>query len=240
MSSVLRINAVNTSRTRPAVGDTKNAFVINDHLGWIKCDGRALNKRQYNLLFQVIGYTFGGSGLTFHLPNMEGRVMGSVGTVTDENARTRSYGPGDSVGELDHRLTIPEMPSHNHDNNSPAVGNTTLAGNTSTNGDHTHGITDPGHSHSYFNQPNTVNPATSLTTTDVADNVNVNQVTGSSTTGITVNTAGNHYHQIASNGGDQYHNNIQPTLFFGNTFIYCGDPRVGTTNFAVGLNPMLI
>jgi hypothetical protein len=36
-----------------------------------------------------------------------------------------------------------------------------------------------------------------------------------------------HRHQIASNGNDQYHNNIQPTLFYGNLFVYSGIPING-------------
>ena len=54
-------------------------------LGWVKCDGLAMDKTADNLLFQVIGYTFGGSGNSFNLPNPAGRVMGTVGTVTDDN-----------------------------------------------------------------------------------------------------------------------------------------------------------
>ena len=245
MTSTLRINAANTARTKPTTGDTKMSFVNTDHLGWLKCDGRAMDKTADNLLFQVIGYSFGGSGNTFNLPNPAGRVMGTVGTVTDSNspAIVRTYTAGQSVGELDHKLILSEIPSHNHDDSTPPVipnVGSTSKGNTSTNGDHTHGITDPGHTHSYVNQPNNVSPAVSLTTTDVADNANVNQTTGSSTTGITINSAGAHYHNIASNGGDQYHNNVQPTLFYGNTFIYCGVPMRGEFPFKIGLAPVLI
>jgi hypothetical protein len=37
-----------------------------------------------------------------------------------------------------------------------------------------------------------------------------------------------------------YHNNIQPTLFYGNTFIYCGVPMRGEFPFKTGLAPVLI
>lgn len=215
-----------------------------------------MDKNAFNLLFQVIGYTFGGSGQTFKLPDPHGRVMGSVGTVTDDNNRSRFFAPGTSVGELDHKLVLSEIPSHNHDDStSPVVpnGGSTSEGNTSTS---LTGITqtntgfaqlnDPGHTHTYYNQPNNVSPAVSLTTTEVADNVNVDQITGRSTTGITdvghihTITDPGHKHKIASNGGDQYHNNIQPTLFYGNSYIYCGIPNYGQYNFAIGRNPVLI
>jgi microcystin-dependent protein len=241
MTSVLTRSAAFTAHTKPNAGDTKTSFVIVDHLGWMVCDGRSLNTTSYNLLFQVIGYTFGGSGSSFSLPNMRGRVMGSVGTVTDASPITTSFAPGQSVGEVSHKLTVPEMPAHNHNKATASPGSNTVAdGTTSVQADHTHGVTDPGHSHSYFNQPNTVNPAVSLTTTDVADNVNVNQTTGSSTTGVTINPAGTHSHTISSNGGDQYHNNMQPTLFYGNTFIYSGIPTMGAWPYQTGLNPILI
>jgi hypothetical protein len=205
MTSVLSRSSALTARTKPLTGDTKSSFVNADHMGWMQCDGRSLDTTAYALLFKVIGYTFGGSGANFNLPNMRGRVMGSVGSVTDPN-ETTAFTPGQSTGEVRHRLTIPEMPSHNH------------------------GITDPGHSHSYFNQPYNTNPAVSLTTTNVADDVNVNQTTGTSTTGITINNT----------GGDQYHNNMQPTLFYGNTFIYCGIPTLGIYPYTTGANPVLI
>jgi len=241
MTSLLRVNAANTARTKPTTGDTKTSFVNTDHLGWLKADGRSLDTTAYNLLFQVIGYTFGGSGSSFNLPNPAGRVMGTIGTVTDDDARSRTYTAGQMVGELDHKLTVPEMPAHNHNKNTASPGaNTTADGTTSVNGAHTHTITDPGHTHSYLNQHNGVNVNNLTTQLDVADNIDITQTTGSSTTGITINTAGDHTHTISSNGGDQYHNNIQPTLFYGNTFIYSGIPMVGNFPFKTGLAPVLI
>jgi microcystin-dependent protein len=241
MTSVLSRSSALTARTKPLTGDTKTSFVNDDHMGWMQCDGRSLDTTAYALLFKVIGYTFGGSGANFNLPNMRGRVMGTVGTVTDDSPVTTSFTPGQSIGEVRHQLTVPEMPSHNHNKATASPGiNTVADGTTSVQADHTHGITDPGHTHSYFNQSNTANPAVSLTTTDVADNVNVGQTTGTSTTGITVNPAGSHSHTISSNGGDQFHNNMQPTLFYGNTFIYCGIPTLGIYPYNTGANPVLI
>ena len=243
MTSTLRVNAANTARTKPTTGDTKMSFVNTDHLGWLKCDGRAMDKTADNLLFQVIGYTFGGSGNTFNLPNPAGRVMGTVGTVTDANtpAIVRTYAKGDSVGELEHKLTVPEMPAHNHNKLTASPGaNTTADGTTSIQAEHTHGITDLGHSHpvSYY----TPLPATtaSIAGHEVADNTTIITSTSPAFTNISIDLAGAHSHTISSNGGDQYHNNIQPTLFYGNTFIYCGVPMRGEFPFKTGLAPVLI
>lgn len=242
MSSLLRFNAASTARNRPLTGDTKSSFVLDDHLGWLKCDGRGMDKVLFNLLFQVIGYQFGGSGNTFNLPNLQGRVMGNTGFVTDQNSRTRTFAPGTSTGELDHKLIQSEMPSHNHDDStSPVIpnGGSTAKGNTSTS---VTGVTDSGHTHIYSNQSNDtdVSGANVLSTT-IADNVDVSHTTD---TGYAVIVDPGHTHTIASNGGDQYHNNIQPTLFYGNTFIYSGVPITKDFPFLfpfhAGRNPVLI
>jgi microcystin-dependent protein len=250
MTSTMRVNAANTARTKPTTGDTKMSFVNTDHLGWLICKNddpahpelpRALDTTTYNLLFQVIGYTFGGSGNTFHLPHTAGRVMGSTGLVTDSENRTRTYTAGNKVGELDHKLTVPEMPAHNHNKAAASPGiNTVADGTTSVEANHTHGITDPGHFHTYSDTPNNQSVHTISTQDSAADNYRNTANTSSSTTGISVNPAGSHSHIISSNGGNQYHNNIQPTLFYGNTFIYSGIPMLGNFPFKTGLAPVLI
>ena len=143
MSSLLRFNAALTARNRPLTGDTKSSFVLDDHLGWLKCDGRGMDKVVFNLLFQVIGYQFGGSGNTFNLPDLQGRVMGNTGFVTDQNSRTRTFAPGTSIGELDHKLIQSEMPSHNHDINGLQSNAPPVTGNGSTSSNAT-GITHNG------------------------------------------------------------------------------------------------
>ena len=175
---------------KPVVGDTKLSLVGTDHLGWLLCNGRSLDVSSFNRLYNVIGNTYGGNSTSFYLPNPAGRVLGVIGSGPGLTARRA----GDISGEEMHTLTIAEMPTHSHT------------------------ITDPGHDHTYTNEPNTASPAVSLTTMNVADNSAVQQRTGTSTTGITINNTGN-------NGP---HNNIQPTLFVGNMFIYSGQIQVGT------------
>lgn len=83
--------------------------------GWLPCDGRLLNRVEYSELFDKIGTQFGaGDGsTTFALPDLCGRVpigLGSTG-LTDRSM-------GDMGGEETHTLTVAEMPSHTHVQNS--------------------------------------------------------------------------------------------------------------------------
>ncbi|MBS5828224.1 MAG: tail fiber protein [Campylobacter concisus] len=48
--------------------------------GFLMADGRSLKKAEYAELFDVIGYTYGGSGDNFNLPNFaDGKFMRSIG-----------------------------------------------------------------------------------------------------------------------------------------------------------------
>lgn len=114
MSSVIRRYGATPVLTP---GDTKMSLLGDDHNGWMKCDGRLLDKDMFISLFNAIGYTFGGSGANFKLPDMRGRVAGAAGTgaVLDMAGRAlTARAVGTYTGEEVHLLTIAEMPSHTH------------------------------------------------------------------------------------------------------------------------------
>ena len=46
---------------------------------WRQCNGATLSKTTYPELFAVIGYTYGGSGDNFELPNLRGKFVTGVG-----------------------------------------------------------------------------------------------------------------------------------------------------------------
>jgi microcystin-dependent protein len=205
MTSVLTHYLTFTSSQKPTVGDTKLSLVGADHLGWLLCDGRTLNISDYYYLHEVIGTTYGSNAsTTFNLPNPAGRVLGVIGSGLGLTPRVA----GSNVGAETHTLTIAEMPTHNH----PGSSNNTA----------TTGVTDPGHNHSYVNQPNhTGVSGAAVLTTDVADNVNVGATTG--TTSVVLTDPGHTHTLVMSNqGGSNAHNNMQPTLFIGNMFIFSG------------------
>jgi microcystin-dependent protein len=167
------------------LGDVKMSVYNNDFYGWLKCNGRSLSRDTYAALFAVIGTSFGSvDGNSFSLPDCRGRVLGTLGQGASLTNRTL----GDSVGTETHTLSVGEMPSHSHT------------------------ITDPGHTHTYVNQLNDQNTDNAFASETAADQADIGQTTGSSTTGITVNNA----------GGGGAHNNMQPTLFIGHVYIYSG------------------
>jgi microcystin-dependent protein len=167
-------------------------------MGWLLCDGRTVAISDFEFLFNVIGYSYGGSGDNFRLPNAAGRVPGIVGTGTDANSSTFTIALGSTIGEYQHTLTVAEMPTHNH------------------------GVTDPGHRHSlttvnddYNNS--SVYPNNSRISAPQYDSGTVTLWTSSvssTTTGISINNT----------GGSNQHNNIQPMIGMGNMFVYCGRP----------------
>lgn len=75
--------------------------------GWLLCQGQSVAKATYPFLFAAIGYTYGGSGANFNVPDMRGQVPVGIGG-------TLGLTLGQEFGEVTHTLTIPEMPSHNH------------------------------------------------------------------------------------------------------------------------------
>jgi microcystin-dependent protein len=97
MTSTLRTTFDLPATARPTVGDLKMSIVDADHIGWLRCDGRALSTDEYRILFAVLGYRFGGSGSTFYLPNPQGRVLGCAGTAAGISGETWSI--GDVSGE---------------------------------------------------------------------------------------------------------------------------------------------
>lgn len=234
------------STQQPTIGDTKFSVVNQDHMGWMNCDGRLVSVEEYALLFHVVGYSFGGSGDQFRLPDMRSRVPGAINQGTGLTNRTL----GDAVGAETHTLTIAEMPSHNHGTNA----SDTVVGNNLTGaaGGHTHGITDPGHIHDITDPGHThsgVPDQASTAINGASNNTGNGGTTGTgftsisvnmSTTGILINAVADHQHSIATQGGDDPHNNMQPTLFIGNMFMYSGKLHSGSSKWRYAIDTNIL
>lgn len=94
--------------------------------GWFICNGATYNKIIYDKLFSAIGYTFGGSGEFFAVPDLRGRVV--VGSASDASGITNKN-VGDLGGSETHTLTEDEMPAHTHTVNTDISGWTSSAYN---------------------------------------------------------------------------------------------------------------
>lgn len=75
--------------------------------GWVLCDGSLKSRTQYSALFQVIGYSHGGSGDQFRVPDYRGMFLRGVdaGSGRDPEAAVRSAmfsggNTGNQVGSI--------------------------------------------------------------------------------------------------------------------------------------------
>lgn len=147
--------------------------------GFMLLYGQAISRVTYAALFAIIGTTYGnGDGTTtFNLPDARGRTVAGKDDMGGSGAgRLAGYAGttiGAGFGTADHVLTTPQMPSH------------------------AHGVTDPGHLHTYTG-PTTAGGG-------IGAGGGLSQITtgtDSAVTGIS----------IQSTGGGGAHPNVQPTL----------------------------
>jgi microcystin-dependent protein len=96
--------------------------------GWLACNGQTVAISVYDVLYTLIGTTYGGDGVqTFRVPDLRGRVPISQGTGGGLSPRVL----GQIAGEEAHTLLVQEIPSHSHALlSSNAVGSTATPGST--------------------------------------------------------------------------------------------------------------
>jgi microcystin-dependent protein len=79
--------------------------------GWLFCQGQSLPISENEVLFQLIGTTYGGDGEeTFRLPDLQGRLPVHQGTLSGGG----TYVIGESGGSEEVTLTTQQIPVHNH------------------------------------------------------------------------------------------------------------------------------
>lgn len=99
-------------------------------LGWFVCDGSTYNIIEFNELFNVLGYTYGGSGNSFAVPDLRGRLVLGISTGI---SGISNKSMGNTGGEETHALTISEMPRHSHAYERTRDGNIQAAVSLTTN-----------------------------------------------------------------------------------------------------------
>src|SRR5678816_312531 len=79
--------------------------------GWMFCEGQTLPISENDVLFQLIGTTYGGDGQeTFNLPNLASRVPIHMGTSPSGT----TYQIGELAGTEQETLSAQQMPIHSH------------------------------------------------------------------------------------------------------------------------------
>jgi microcystin-dependent protein len=86
--------------------------------GWNICDGTTLDMSTNQLLYAIIGTTYGGDGVTnFKLPDLRGRVIvgqgtGTIPSPTPTPLTNRTIGQVGGVENV--TLQVSQMPAHSH------------------------------------------------------------------------------------------------------------------------------
>jgi len=92
--------------------------------GWMFCEGQTLPISENDVLFQLIGTTYGGDGEeTFNLPNLASRIPIHMGTGPDGT----TYQIGEMAGTEQETLTTQQIPNHTH----PLTASTNICQDTS-------------------------------------------------------------------------------------------------------------
>src|SRR5215217_7986786 len=95
----------------PFVGEIRMFAGNFPPAGWAFCEGQPLPISENEVLFQLIGTTYGGDGeSTFNLPDLQGRLPVHQGT----GGEGITYILGESGGVEEVTLTVQQIPVHTH------------------------------------------------------------------------------------------------------------------------------
>lgn len=111
----------------PFVGEIKMFGGNFPPNGWALCQGQLIPISENDVLFQLIGTTYGGDGQsTFALPNLASRVPMHMGQGP---GITQSYQIGELGGVEQVTLTTQQIPSHTHTAVTASTGQVAAAAN---------------------------------------------------------------------------------------------------------------
>ena len=168
------------------------------------CDGSSYLVSDYQNLFNVIGYAYGGSGLNFNVPNMQSKfLLGANGTLNGVPASNLYSGNGSSGATNTFSISGNVWGVHSGQAQFPMLQYVPR---------HTHNLIDDGHTHSIGDYPNYGSFAPS-TTSFISNVVSSSSAqSGKSTTGVQIQNIGTNIQSI-----DPYSNvsgvNITPPFF---------------------------
>ncbi len=182
-------------------------------VGWAICDGSSLPISGNEALYSLIGTTYGGNTSSFKLPDMRGLVPVGAGQPVGS---TKNYIIAQQAGQPTVTLQQAEMPVHTH---VPTVGTV----NMTSSGSGVKASTTPG-SLSVPNSTSNALAAGFCAQTDSAGNaIDVYNYGATSSPIVLDNTINvtptGAIATVSSNGGNQSHDNMQPTM--GVVYLIC-------------------
>ena len=95
---------INAIETPPVGGVIWYAKSTTPPAGWLVCDGSSLSIITYADLFAVLGYTFGGSGVNFNIPNITGAnrfIRGNTTVGITESDAFKAHTHTTPIGNAD-------------------------------------------------------------------------------------------------------------------------------------------
>jgi microcystin-dependent protein len=96
---------------QPYVGEIRLVGFNFAPVDWALCNGQSMPISEYEVLFTLIGTTYGGDGqTTFNLPNLQSRIPFHMGT----NSMGDNMVIGGIAGSETVTVLTPQIPAHSH------------------------------------------------------------------------------------------------------------------------------
>lgn len=211
-------------------GASLNFYGESAPAGFLLEDGKKYSTTEYNRLFKVIGYKYGGAGSEFAVPDSRGRVIVGSGSGPGLTVRTLAAKEGAETVAL----TIGQLAAHTH-TQTPVGGSASVSGSVSgtlggTISDHNHYPPENRVGWSYLTHALSPESAKRYLTKNsegevevLWGNAGVNQVTGSITGTVGCAVSGTLGGSMSgsittdsgtttSTGSGEAHSNLQPFL----------------------------
>jgi microcystin-dependent protein len=106
--------------SEPYIGEIKMFSFFYPPRGYAWCDGSLLAVNQNQTLFSLISYAYGGSGSSFALPDMRGRMPMGAGNGPGLTPRSFGQKGGEekksitTASTVEFTLTVDNLPAHSH------------------------------------------------------------------------------------------------------------------------------
>jgi len=182
--------------------------------GWLICNGQAVSRETYGVLFAVIGLTYGtGDGLTtFNVPDMRDRFPVGAGSTYSLNTKG---------GSTTVALTSAQLASHSHSGSASSAGSHSHSASASSGtsvfdaGSHQHQTRDEGSG----STPGTAAGVQFLaagagTAYRMADSAGSHSHSASTSTSVSIDSSSAHSHTVSTDptGSGTAHENRPPYI----------------------------